>query len=156
MYHWLESLVFCSLASFLVPMQRCKLSWFHTIFLLRKFNLGPILTGKKVSKTFFIFAKIFDCKVWKSHVCVVNNTLKHTFFVGYWHFHIFISLLLGVLTHLNTFSLPDRSFKIWEKPSKFSESVRIVLVRVCIVNDYVTWCLHSQRLHRHHVQVFND
>ena len=42
------------------------------IFWLKRFDLGHIWTGKN-SFTFFVFAKIFFCKVRKSSVCVVND-----------------------------------------------------------------------------------
>ena len=42
-------------------------------FLLKRFDLGPIRTGENGLVNFFVFAKIFDRKVRKSRVRVVND-----------------------------------------------------------------------------------
>ena len=38
---------------------------------LKRFDLGPIWRGKNGFGNFFVFVKIFNCKVWKSRVRVV-------------------------------------------------------------------------------------
>ena len=47
------------------------------IFLLKRFDLGPY----DGFTDFFVFAKIYDGKVRKSHVCVVNDYAKTQIFL---------------------------------------------------------------------------
>ena len=46
---------------------------FLPLFWLIRFELGPMWTGKNSFLSFFVFAKMLDCKVWKSSVRIVNN-----------------------------------------------------------------------------------
>ena len=63
--------------------QRTILKWqcheILTIFLLKRFDLGPIWTGENGFASFFVFAKIFDRKVQKSRVRVVNDNADKVF-----------------------------------------------------------------------------
>ena len=59
---------------------------FSIIFLnfFKRFDLGPIWTGKNCFiPNFFVFANIFDHKVRKSRVSVVNNNMDTSFFREY-------------------------------------------------------------------------
>ena len=48
-------------------------------FLRKRFDLGPIWTGENGFASFFVFAKIFDRKVQKSRVRVVNDNADKVF-----------------------------------------------------------------------------
>ena len=77
--------------------------------LLKRFYLGPILTGTSRNGfvNFFVSAKIFDSKVWKLCVHVVNNYADPQFFCLDTEIFIFLKLLLlDMWIHpINLFSL---------------------------------------------------
>ena len=71
----LSQATFCNrnkngLTKFLQLKGQCHESFYH-FFLLKRFDLGPIWTGKNCFAKFFVFVEIFDRKVQKSGVCVV-------------------------------------------------------------------------------------
>ena len=120
------------------------------------FLLGPIWTGTNGFANFFIFVMIVDRKVGKSHVCNcirAKSWTRHTskFFFREGSFHIFKLLQVP-------FS-PDCSFKITEKPSKFSKSVGVDIVVTRSQRQFQhvsagsmttpTGCQCSQRLYVH-------
>ena len=69
---------------------------FRPIFVLKIFDLRP---GENGFANFSVFMKIFDPKVQKLQVCVVNDNAPmrtSKFFFRYRPFHIFKLLLLGL------------------------------------------------------------
>ena len=66
--------------------------------LLKSSTWAPYEQAKMVSRNFSFFVEIFDCKVRKLGVRVVNDYADTRFFLNlrYVDFHIFKSLLLDV------------------------------------------------------------
>ena len=71
---------------------------------------------------FFDFAELFDRKVRKSGVRVVNDYTDDQFYL-YTYMEIFIFLNFKYVNTSKYLFFPDCSFLICEKPSKFSKSV---------------------------------
>ena len=98
---WSSKIDICHVAQncFITAIQKCcffkgtELPAFNTFFLLEWFFLGPLWTSKTVLLTFL--AKIFNSKVKKSNVCIVNN-YGDTQIIFREVFHTFNLLLLGV------------------------------------------------------------
>ena len=67
---------------------RDSVTRFSTILLLKIFELGPIWTGENGFENLFVLAKIFDRKVRKSRVRVVNDYAETQIF--YLHMDIFM------------------------------------------------------------------
>ena len=98
---WSSKIDICHVAPncFITAIQKCcffkgtELPAFNIFFLLEWFFLGPLWTSKTVLRTFL--AKIFNSKVKKSNVCIVNN-YEDTQIIFRGVFHTFNLLLLGV------------------------------------------------------------
>ena len=90
---------------------------FSQFFWLKRFDL----TGKNGFANIFVFAKISDRKDRKSSV----TTRTQKFSVDTAVFKL-LNYCNWMCKHTQIFFLPDCSFKICEKPSKFSKSVRVV------------------------------
>ena len=68
---------------FSMPLLKGTVSWdFQNLFLLERFYLGPIWTGKNGFANFSILTKIFHRKVQKSRVRVDNNFADTSFFAN--------------------------------------------------------------------------
>ena len=91
-----------------------------------------------VSRT-FSFAKIFDCKVRKLHVSVVNDYAdnRHANFSLDTDVFIFLnySIPIGFVNTPKYLFPPDCSFKNCEKPQKFSNYTSTMSI-VRVVNDH--------------------
>ena len=93
---------------------------------------------------------MFDRKVRKYGVRLVNNYVdtQWIFFLDMAVFNFYL-LLSDVWTCPNTFLLCDCSFKICEKPAKFSKSIHVVIevsakYYADIMSSTTTW--HSVRV----------
>ena len=117
---------------FVLCHERDSVTRFSTIFLLKRFNLGPIWTGENGFVNFFVLAKIFDSKVRKLHVRVVNDTQIFLFT------NVFIFLNYCNWVGKNT---QDRFlnwlflYNLWEAFKVFRKC-QCSLVRVRVVVDY--------------------
>ena len=105
------SLFLClqSLYGSIMNMHKGTVSWdFWSFLLLKRFDLAtwaPNEQAKMVLRIFFIFTKIFDCKVWKSCVHVVIHFTDMQFFYKQ-RFSLFLNYcytLLHVVMHPSNF-----------------------------------------------------
>ena len=94
---------------------------------LKRFDLDPKWIGKNGFTNFFVFAKIFDHKVRKSGVSIVNYYVDTQIFLQIRLFSNFLIIAIGYVNTPKYRFLTDCSFKICEKPLKFSKSVQLVI-----------------------------
>ena len=106
---------------------QCHEIFYIVFFWLKRFDPGSIKTGKNGFANFFVFSKIFDCKVRKSGVRVVKDYVDTQIFLQMPRFSMFLIFAIRYVNTPKYNILPDCSFKICDKPSKFSKSVCIVI-----------------------------
>ena len=74
---------------------------FFGIFMLNRFGLGLIRTNKNGFTNFFVFAKIFDCKVRKIRLHAV---LVHLFYFFQFNFLTPLSFIFSAESHISRIS----------------------------------------------------
>ena len=92
-------------------LKRDSVTRFSTIFLLKRFDLGLIWTGKNGLRQIFGFLQ----RYLKS-----GCPRSQRFFLRIWRFSYFKIIAIGCVNTSNYLCLADCSLKICEKPSKFS------------------------------------
>ena len=125
---------------------------FRPFFGLKDLTWAPYEQAKTVLWA-FSFSRRYSIAKFK--ICVYAYTMwTRKCFSRYGCFILF-NYCYWVCKHTQVLFSPDCSFKIWKKPSKFSESIRVVLSvcstphRVRVVIDYAMPCniaSTSQRL----------